>query len=106
MDDNVRAFCGHAGGRRCDGKVAGNRYARDGPSDHRRNDPRLHGSAAVRRQSDRQRGGSEKMLYKIREGTIDGDRLIISASPKEGTVLRFLLTVKGDVMEGDVEEND
>jgi len=51
-------------------------------------------------------GGSEKMLYKIREGTIDGDRLIISASPKEGTVLRFLLTVKGDVMEGDVEEND
>ena len=50
-------------------------------------------------------GGSENMLFKIREGKIDGDRLIVEASPKEGSVLRFTLTVKGDVLEGDVAEN-
>lgn len=50
-------------------------------------------------------GGSEKMLYKIREGTLKGDRLTIEASPKEDSVLRFILTVKGEVIEGDVEEN-
>ena len=50
-------------------------------------------------------GGNEKMLFKIREGRIEGDRLIVEASPKEGSVLRFNLTVKGDVLEGDVEEN-
>jgi hypothetical protein len=50
-------------------------------------------------------GGSEKMLFRIREGRINGDRLIVEASPKEGTVLRFNLTVKGDVLEGDVAEN-
>ncbi len=50
-------------------------------------------------------GGSEKMLFKILEGKLEGDRLTIEASPKEGTVLRFTLTVKGDVLEGDVAEN-
>jgi hypothetical protein len=50
-------------------------------------------------------GGSEKMLFRIREGRINGDRLTVEASPKEGSVLRFSLTVKGDVLEGDVEEN-
>jgi len=50
-------------------------------------------------------GGSEKMLFKIREGRIDGDRLTVEASPSEGTVLRFSLVVKGDVLEGDVDEN-
>ena len=50
-------------------------------------------------------GGNEKMLFRIREGRIKGDRLTVEASPKEGSVLRFNLTVKGDVMEGDVEEN-
>ncbi|MDQ2946525.1 MAG: hypothetical protein M3Y27_11370 [Acidobacteriota bacterium] len=50
-------------------------------------------------------GGSEKMLFKIREGTLNGDRLTIEAAPKEDSVLRFILVVKGDVMEGEVEEN-
>ncbi len=50
-------------------------------------------------------GGSEKMLFRIRDGRLNGDRLIVEASPKEGSVLRFNLTVKGDVLEGDVEEN-
>jgi hypothetical protein len=50
-------------------------------------------------------GGSEKMLSKISEGRIQGDRLTVEASPKEGSVLRFILTLKGDVLEGDVEEN-
>ena len=50
-------------------------------------------------------GGSEKMLFKIREGTLKGDRLTIEAAPKEDSVLRFILVVKGEVMEGEVEEN-
>jgi hypothetical protein len=50
-------------------------------------------------------GGSEKMLFKIQQGRIEGDRLTIEASPKEGAVLRFILTVKGDALEGEVEEN-
>ena|SRR5437764_669850 len=50
-------------------------------------------------------GGSEKMLFRIRDGRLNGDRLIVEASPKEGSVLRFNLTLKGDVLEGDVEEN-
>ena len=50
-------------------------------------------------------GGSEKMLFKIREGSLKGDRLIIEASPKEDSVLRFVLVVKGEVIEGQVEEN-
>ena len=50
-------------------------------------------------------GGSEKMLFRIREGRINGDHLTVEASPKEGSVLRFNLTVKGDVLEGEVEEN-
>jgi hypothetical protein len=50
-------------------------------------------------------GGNEKMLFKIQTGRIEGDRLTVEASPKEGTVLRFILTVKGDALEGDVEEN-
>lgn len=50
-------------------------------------------------------GGSEKMLFKIREGTLKGDRLTIEAAPKEDSVLRFILTVKGEVIEGEVEEN-
>src|SRR5262245_7067395 len=50
-------------------------------------------------------GGSEKMMFRIREGSITGDRLTVEASPKEGSVLRFNLTMKGDVLEGDVEEN-
>ena len=50
-------------------------------------------------------GASEKMLFRIREGRLEGDRLIVEASPKEGSVLRFSLSVKGDVLEGDVEEN-
>ncbi len=50
-------------------------------------------------------GGSEKMLFKIREGKIEGDRLTVVASPQPGAVLRFNLTVKSDVLEGDVEGN-
>jgi len=51
-------------------------------------------------------GGNEKMLFRIREGRIDGDRLTIEASPKEGSVLRFRLTLRDNsVLEGDVEEN-
>ena len=50
-------------------------------------------------------GGSEKMLFKIRAGTLKGDRLTIEASPKDDSVLRFTLVVKGDVIEGEVEEN-
>jgi hypothetical protein len=50
-------------------------------------------------------GGSEKRLFEIQEGTIKGDRLTVEASPKEDTVLRFNLVLKGDVIEGDVEEN-
>jgi hypothetical protein len=50
-------------------------------------------------------GGSEKMLFKIRQGRISGDRLTVEASPREGAVLRFDLRVKGDVLEGTVEEN-
>ena len=50
-------------------------------------------------------GGSEKMLFQIQEGTLKGDQLMIQASPKSDSVLRFTLVVKGDVMEGGVEEN-
>jgi hypothetical protein len=50
-------------------------------------------------------GGSEKMLFKIREGSMEGDRLTVVAFPKEDSELRFILTVKGDVLEGDVQEN-
>jgi hypothetical protein len=50
-------------------------------------------------------GGSEKMLFKIRKGTMESDRLTIEASPGEGTTLRFALVVKGGKMEGEVEEN-
>ena len=50
-------------------------------------------------------GGSEKMLYRIREGSLSGDQLVVEASPKEGSVLRFHLTVRGDLLEGDVQEN-
>src|SRR5260370_23567267 len=50
-------------------------------------------------------GGNEKMLFTIREGRIDGDRLIVEASPKTGSILRVHLTGKGDVLEGQVEEN-
>ena len=50
-------------------------------------------------------GGSEKMLFPIREGRIQADKVTIEASPKEGTVLRFTLTVKGNVLEGEAEEN-
>lgn len=50
-------------------------------------------------------GGSENMLFKIDQGKIEGDRLTIEASPKEGSVLRFTLVVKGDVLEGVVQEN-
>ena len=50
-------------------------------------------------------GADEKTLYQIREGKIQGDQLIVEASPKEGSMLRFSLRVKGDVLEGDVEEN-
>ena len=50
-------------------------------------------------------GGNENMQFKIDEGKIEGDRLTIAASPKEGSVLRFTLVVKGDVLEGDVAEN-
>jgi len=50
-------------------------------------------------------GGDEKMLFRIGEGRIDGDRLTVEASPKEGCVLRFNLVLKGDVLEGELEEN-
>jgi hypothetical protein len=50
-------------------------------------------------------GGSEKMLFKIREGSMEGDRLTVVAFPKEDSELRFILKVKGDVLEGDVQEN-
>ena len=50
-------------------------------------------------------GGGEKMLFPIQQGRIEGDRLTVEASPKEGAVLRFILTIKGDALEGSVEEN-
>ena len=50
-------------------------------------------------------GANENLLFKLEEGKIEGDRLVVAASPKEGSVLRFLLTVKDNVLEGDVEEN-
>jgi hypothetical protein len=50
-------------------------------------------------------GGSEKQLFKIRLGAIRGDRLTVEASPKDHAVLRFNLVLKGDVIEGEVEEN-
>ena len=50
-------------------------------------------------------GGNEKMLVKIQDGRINGDRLTIEASPKADSVLRFDLRVKGDLLEGDVQEN-
>ncbi|MGC9947410.1 MAG: hypothetical protein ABSF64_13660 [Bryobacteraceae bacterium] len=50
-------------------------------------------------------GGSEKMVFKITEGSLKGDRLTVAASPAEGTVLRFLLKLDGDSLEGDLEEN-
>ncbi len=50
-------------------------------------------------------GGSESLLFKIREGKIVGDRLTVEASPKEGSVLRFNLLVKADELDGDVEDN-
>jgi hypothetical protein len=61
----------------------------------KQSDGRITGSA----------GGSEKMLFPIREGRIDGDKLTVEASPKEGVVLRFALAVKGDSLGGSVEEN-
>jgi hypothetical protein len=50
-------------------------------------------------------GASEKMLFKILRGSIEADRLTVEASPKEGSVLRFILKVNGNRLEGDVEEN-
>lgn len=50
-------------------------------------------------------GGSENQLFRITEGKLEGGRLTVAASPKEGAELRFLLTVKDDVLEGDVLEN-
>jgi len=50
-------------------------------------------------------GANENMLFQIQEGTIEGDRLRVAASPKEGSLLRFILTVRGNVLEGGVEEN-
>ncbi len=51
-------------------------------------------------------GPNEKTQFTIQKGSLEGDRLIIEASPKEGVVLRFVLIVKsGDAMEGDVAEN-
>jgi hypothetical protein len=38
-------------------------------------------------------------------GSLKGDRLTVAASPAEGTVLRFLLKLDGDSLEGDLEEN-
>jgi hypothetical protein len=45
------------------------------------------------------------MVFKITEGSLKGDRLTVAASPAEGTVLRFLLKLDGDSLEGDLEEN-
>jgi hypothetical protein len=50
-------------------------------------------------------GANEKMLFKIRRGSIAADRLTVEASPKEGSVLRFILTVNDNRLEGEVEEN-
>jgi hypothetical protein len=50
-------------------------------------------------------GPDEKMQVKIRTAVLEGDRLTVEASPREGAVLRFVLTVKGDTIEGDVAEN-
>jgi hypothetical protein len=50
-------------------------------------------------------GGNEKMVFPITEGRTEGDRVFVQASPKEGTVLRFTLTLKGDTLQGEVEEN-
>ena len=51
------------------------------------------------------KGGNETMLFKLEEGKIEGNRLVVAASPEKGSVLRFLLAVKDNVLEGDVEEN-
>lgn len=50
-------------------------------------------------------GADENMLFKIQNGSIEGDRLMVEASPKEGSMLRFVLTVKDNVLEGSVQEN-
>lgn len=50
-------------------------------------------------------GRDEKMLFRIRDGRIERYRLIVETSPKEGSVLRFDLRVKGDSLEGEVAEN-
>lgn len=50
-------------------------------------------------------GGDEKMQFKIQNGVLEGDRLTVEASPKQGSVLRFILIAKSDTLEGDVLEN-
>ena len=50
-------------------------------------------------------GGSETMVFNITLGKLEGDRLTIEASPRAGTVLRFVLTLKGDTLGGDAHEN-
>jgi len=50
-------------------------------------------------------GANEAVLFPVRAGSIDHDRLVVEASPKEGSVLCFKLTMKGNILEGEVEEN-
>lgn len=50
-------------------------------------------------------GGDEKTQFKIENGVLQGDRLTVEASPKQGAVLRFVLIAKSDTLEGDVLEN-
>ena len=61
----------------------------------RQSDGRITGTA----------GPSEDMQFQIRNGSLEGERLTVEASPKEGSVLRFVLTLKDGTIEGEVQEN-
>ncbi len=50
-------------------------------------------------------GPSEDMQFQIQKGSLEGDRLMVEASPKEGSVRRFVLTLKDGTIEGEVQEN-
>jgi hypothetical protein len=50
-------------------------------------------------------GADEKMQFKIENASLQGDRLTVEASPKPDSVLRFVLTAKADILQGDVFEN-
>jgi hypothetical protein len=50
-------------------------------------------------------GGSADKTHEITGGKLEGDLLTLSASPSEGHLLIFKLTVKGDTLDGEVVED-